>query len=136
MRILLTFLVLLGAGVAWYVAGRAPGPTIEIASPTGTIGQKGEMLVNIDAPGGQLSRLDIVLEQGDRRMQLFALSEAGPAQLTREGDRGIGDVEYRGFPASGAGVANADPAARGILCAAVESGREADQLAAHAVARS
>ena len=199
MRILLTLIVLLGlsAGVAWHFAGRAPGPTIEIASPTGTIGQKGELLVNIDAPDGQLSRLEIVLEQGDKRIPLFALSDAGAAHLTHEGERGIrvtrsigkrdipdlqtgaarivvtavrpvlfgyreaqataerninvrltppqiavqsthhyinhggseavvyrvqpadaasgvrvGDLEYRGFPASGAGVANADPALR------------------------
>ena len=91
MRILLTLIVLLalGAGVAWYFAGRAPGPTIEIAGPTGAVGQKGELQVNVDAPGGQLSRLDIVLEQVDKRMPLFALSGTGGAQLTRQGERGI-----------------------------------------------
>lgn len=199
MRILLSLIVLLalGGGVAWYIAGREPGPTVEIAGPAATIGQKGELRVNINAPGGQLSRLDIVLEQADRRMPLFALNDASAGQLTRESDSGIrvtraigkrdlpdlqagaarivvtavrpvlfgyreaqttvarnidvrltppqiavqsthhyinhggseavvyrvtpadaasgvrvGDIEYRGFPASGAGVANADPALR------------------------
>jgi murein DD-endopeptidase MepM/ murein hydrolase activator NlpD len=86
-RVLLVLIVLLGlgAGAAWYFAGRAAGPTIEIAQPAKAIGQIGELAVNVDTPGGQLVRLDISLEQNGRRLPLFSLSD-GAAQLTREGN--------------------------------------------------
>lgn len=89
MRILTTLIVILAAaaGIAWYFAGQAPGPVIEIAQPLKAIGQNGELVVNIDAPAGQLVTLDAVLEQGDRRTSLFSLAGGNGAQLTREGDR-------------------------------------------------
>jgi murein DD-endopeptidase MepM/ murein hydrolase activator NlpD len=87
MRTLLVLIVLLaaGAGAAWYFAGRAPGPTIEIARPAKAVGQTGELIVNVDAPDGKLTRLDIALEQNDKRTPLFSLSGSSAAQLTREG---------------------------------------------------
>lgn len=87
--LILVLLLALGAGAAWYFAGRAPGPGIEIVQPAKAIGQTGELAVNIDTPGGDLLRLDIALEQGSRRMQIFSLSGASVAQLSREGDRSI-----------------------------------------------
>lgn len=88
MRTLLVLLVLLGlgAGAAWYFAGQAPGPTIEIAQPAQAVGQTGELVVNVDAPGGTLTQLNIALEQNGKRTPLFALSEASAAQMTREGE--------------------------------------------------
>jgi murein DD-endopeptidase MepM/ murein hydrolase activator NlpD len=87
MRILLVLIALLGfgAGAAWYFAGRAAGPTIQIAQPANAIGQIGDLAVNVDTPGGQLVRLDISLDQNGRRLSLFSLS-GGAAQLTREGN--------------------------------------------------
>lgn len=89
MRIFTTLIVILvaAAGAAWYFAGRAPGPAIEIAQPLKHIGQTGELVVNIDAPAGKLVALDAVLEQGTRRTPLFSLAGGNGAQLTREGDR-------------------------------------------------
>jgi murein DD-endopeptidase MepM/ murein hydrolase activator NlpD len=88
MRILLILIVLLGfgAGAAWYVAGRAAGPTLEIAQPAKAVGQIGDLVVNVDTPDGQLVRLDISLEQNGRVLPLFSLSGSSAAQLTREGD--------------------------------------------------
>lgn len=91
MRILLVLIVLLGlgAGAAWYFAGRAAGPTIEIAQPAKAVGQTGDLVVNVDTPGGQLVRLEISLEQNGKLRSLFSLSDASAAQLTREGDQRI-----------------------------------------------
>lgn len=97
MRILVVVILLLGvgAGAAWYLAGRATAPTIEITQPAEAVGQIGDLVVNVDTPNGQLVRLDISLEQNERRLPLFNLSDGG-AQLTREGNdrirvtRGIG----------------------------------------------
>lgn len=91
MRSFLVLIVLLGlgAGAAWYFAGRAPGPAIEIVQPAKAIGQTGELLVNIDTPGGKLAQLDIALEQNGKHTSLFSLSDDNTAQLTRDGERGI-----------------------------------------------
>jgi murein DD-endopeptidase MepM/ murein hydrolase activator NlpD len=88
MRTLLFILVLLalGAGVAWFVAGRAEGPVIEITQPSKAIGQTGELVVVVDTPEGQLSKLDIVLEQNGKQTPLFSLTGTAAAQMTREGD--------------------------------------------------
>jgi murein DD-endopeptidase MepM/ murein hydrolase activator NlpD len=110
MRILVVLIVLLGCGVgaAWYFAGRSAGPTIEIAQPAKAVGQIGDLVVSVDTPGGRLVRLDIFLEQDNRRLPLFSLSDSGSAQLTREGNdtmrvtRAIGKRE---IPELEAGVA-------------------------------
>jgi hypothetical protein len=195
---LLTILIALavGAGVAWVMAGRAPGPVIEIREPT-AVGQTGTLAVAVEAPKGVLDRLDVVLEQGGAATPLFSLAPdtasalehetpervvlkrplgkrdvptlvAGTAKITvtavrpvlfgyreaastasrdfevrltppqvsamsqfhyvnhggsevvvyrvnpatAESGVRVGDFEYRGFPASGAGIPNADPALR------------------------
>lgn len=89
MRILTTLIVILAAaaGISWYFAGRAPGPVIQIAQPLKGVGQSGELVVNIEAPAGNLAKLEAVLEQGARRTPLFSLAGGNAAQLTREGDR-------------------------------------------------
>jgi murein DD-endopeptidase MepM/ murein hydrolase activator NlpD len=193
---LLTLVIALGigAGVAWFMAGRAPGPVIEIREPS-AVGQTGTLAVAVEAPKGVLDRLDVVLEQGGASTTLFSLAPdsstalqhetpdrvvltrplgkrdvptlaAGTAKVTvtavrpvlfgyrhatstasrdfevrltppqvgaqsqfhyinhggsemvvyrvnpatAESGVRVGDFEYRGFPASGAGIANADPA--------------------------
>lgn len=91
MRILVALIVLLalGAGAAWYSAGRAEGPSIEITQPANAVGQIGDLAVSVDTPGGQLLRLDIALEQNGNRLSLFSLSDGSAAQLTREADNRV-----------------------------------------------
>jgi murein DD-endopeptidase MepM/ murein hydrolase activator NlpD len=91
MRILLVLIVLLGigAGAAWYVAGRAPAPTIEIVQPA-AVGQTGELVVVVDSPGGTLTQLEITLEQNGTPTPLFSLSDGNSAgQMTRESEERI-----------------------------------------------
>src|SRR5882757_8875716 len=83
------FLLGAGAGVAWYMAGRAPGPKIEIAQPTNAIGQLGELVVNIDAPGGKLTQVDIALEQNGKTTSLVNSQGAATAQLPRQGENRV-----------------------------------------------
>ena len=195
---LLTIVIVLavGAGVVWVMAGREPGPVIEIREPA-AVGQTGTLALAVEAPDGVLDRLDVVLEQGGAATTLFTLAPdtsgalahetpdrvvltrplgkrdvptlaAGSAKVTvtavrpvlfgyrqatstasrdfevrltppqvaaqsqfhyinhggsevvvyrvnpatAESGVRVGDLEYRGFPASGAGIANADPALR------------------------
>ena len=67
----LLVLVAAGAGTAWLMAGRQPGPVIEITEPA-AIGQMGELVVNIDTPRGVLNSLQVTLEQGDRTLSIFS----------------------------------------------------------------
>jgi murein DD-endopeptidase MepM/ murein hydrolase activator NlpD len=98
-------LLFAAAGAAWYVAGRADPPVIEIVAPARLIGQSGDLAVTVASPGGQLTRLDVTLEQGEARWPVFALPGAEPAQLVEEGEhhlrltRPIGKREVPGLEA-------------------------------------
>ncbi|HTX24533.1 MAG TPA: M23 family metallopeptidase [Steroidobacteraceae bacterium] len=87
MKKLVGFMVLLAiaAGFAWVAAGRAAGPVIDITSPGAAIGRASELDVAIDAPGGRLNALSVVLEQGTSRVPIATLSGAELAQLPRQG---------------------------------------------------
>ena len=82
----LFILVAAGAGAAWVVAGCAPGPMIEFIEPV-AVGQVGELVMTIDTPGGELSLLEVTLEQGGETLQVFNLATRGGASgLVREGE--------------------------------------------------
>lgn len=193
--VLVVVLIVLALGVAWQVASRAvgPGPSIDIESPATAIGQTGQLRLNVEAPGGKLSRVDVDLEQNGVRVPLvrfpgeeavqsgsrfrfvreigkrqFAQLDSGPARLVVTAERPllfglrravssaardidvrlapptievvstfhyvnhggselivyrvspsgavsgvrVGEHEYVGFPASGAGVSSADEGLR------------------------
>lgn len=76
MRIFLVLLLLLalGAGGAWYFAGRTSPPTIQVVQPAKAVGQTGELLVEIGAPRDRLQTLNVWLEQDGRRTALYSLS--------------------------------------------------------------
>jgi hypothetical protein len=52
-----------GAAAAWFWAGRAEGPRVEIRQPERFIGQVSTLDVMVESPGGALSALDVSLEQ-------------------------------------------------------------------------
>jgi murein DD-endopeptidase MepM/ murein hydrolase activator NlpD len=85
-KLLIVFVVLVvAAGAAWFNAGRAPGPSIDIARPA-VVGQTGELSIAIGAPGGALTRLEVLLEQDSLRTELFSLPGNEISALTREDD--------------------------------------------------
>lgn len=88
MRKLLALVVLLVliAGGAWIAAGRAVGPTLEIAQPTKLIGQTGELTIAIESPTA-LKALDVAIEQEGTRIPIFSLPGDANAKFTQEGDR-------------------------------------------------
>ena len=82
---LLVLLALAGGGGAYWWAGRAGGPVITVAKPQALMGQGAVVEVTVDAPGGQLSRLDVAFDQGGKQTSLFALNQAAAAGLTQDG---------------------------------------------------
>jgi murein DD-endopeptidase MepM/ murein hydrolase activator NlpD len=71
-----------GAGAAWVLAGRAPGPVVEFIEPT-TIGRIGELVVAIEAPRGEIATLDVTLEQNGESMPVFSLASGRTDTLAR-----------------------------------------------------
>ena len=89
------------AGAVWYFAGEADPPVIEIAQPARMVGQTGELDVAIAAPRGELTRLQVTLQQGTTQLPVFALPSAGSAQLARESEhrmRLTGSIGKRDMP--------------------------------------
>jgi murein DD-endopeptidase MepM/ murein hydrolase activator NlpD len=70
---------LLVAGVLYYRSGREAGPTIDLRSPERLIGQAGSMELLVGAPGGQITRLEVTLEQDGRAFPVFSLEQATDA---------------------------------------------------------
>jgi hypothetical protein len=90
MRRFLIILIVLAvalAGGAWIVAGRMPGPDIQIGKPEKFIGTSSPVEVSVSAPNTALADLRVVLEQDGKQVQLFNLSEPGKAQTKQEGDK-------------------------------------------------
>jgi murein DD-endopeptidase MepM/ murein hydrolase activator NlpD len=67
------FLILaaiVGGGVAWFLAGREPGPRIVITAPQGFVGQKGSLTFTIDTPDGRVNAVSAVVEQNGQQLSV------------------------------------------------------------------
>ena len=95
-----------GGLTVWVLAGRAPGPQIEIVQPA-VVGQVGELAVTIETPGGHLDSLEITLEQDGVTMPVFTLAGGDASGLAVEGDavRVTRPVGKRAYPDLKAGRA-------------------------------
>ena len=87
MRFLLGLLLilLLAAGGAFVVAGRMPGPPIEIIKPEKVVGVSTPLEVAVQAPGARLEELQVVLEQNGKQFPLFTLADQKGAQVKQDG---------------------------------------------------
>ena len=74
----------LGFGAAWFFAGRAEGPRIDIRQPERFIGQETSLDVMVESPGGQFARVDVSLEQDGRSHPLFTLAQPAQANVRQE----------------------------------------------------
>jgi murein DD-endopeptidase MepM/ murein hydrolase activator NlpD len=70
--VLLVLLAVAAAGIGWFLAGRAEGPTIAISAPERYVGQSGTLELAIDVPGGRLADLSVQLEQNGQAIALDA----------------------------------------------------------------
>jgi murein DD-endopeptidase MepM/ murein hydrolase activator NlpD len=69
---------------AWYWAGRAEGPRIDIRQPERFIGQVTSLDVMVESPGGRFARVDVTLEQGGRSHPVFTLAQPARASVRQE----------------------------------------------------
>jgi murein DD-endopeptidase MepM/ murein hydrolase activator NlpD len=103
---LLVLLVFAGAAT-WVVAGRAPGPVIEIAESV-VVGQTGEVAIAIETPGGELNMLDVALVQDGASTPIFTLATDAAAlePETENRVRLVRPVGKRLYPDLKAGTAS------------------------------
>jgi murein DD-endopeptidase MepM/ murein hydrolase activator NlpD len=80
----LLLILLLAAGGAYVVAGRAGGPSIVIGKPETFVGMATPLDVTIGTPGGTLSAVTVVFEQNGKRTPLFALDNTAGAVAKQE----------------------------------------------------
>jgi murein DD-endopeptidase MepM/ murein hydrolase activator NlpD len=73
----LLFLAVVAAGGAWIWAGRSAGPTIELRQPEGFIGQATTLEMSVETPDGQLSSVDVNVEQNGKTFPVFAVDQGG-----------------------------------------------------------
>jgi murein DD-endopeptidase MepM/ murein hydrolase activator NlpD len=103
MRYLLGLIVLLvlAAGGAYVVAGRATPPSIEIARPVKFVGASTPLEVTVGAPMSKFSALRIVLEQNGKQIPLYSLDSTSGADVKQDGPDKLKitrDVGKQGVP--------------------------------------
>ncbi len=81
----LILLLLLAAGGAYVVAGRAAVPSIEIGKPEKFVGTTTPLEVTFGAPGGKLTSASVFFEQNGKRTPLYALDNPAGATVKPDG---------------------------------------------------
>jgi murein DD-endopeptidase MepM/ murein hydrolase activator NlpD len=70
------------AVLAYWMAGRVPGPAVEIDEPQRLLGRSGVLEISIEAPAGTFERLEASLAQADRTFPLLAIAAGQGATAT------------------------------------------------------
>lgn len=81
----LLLLILIGAlvvGGAYLIGGYQAAPAIEVKTPEKFLGQNSSLEFFVDAPAGNFSRIDAVLEQEGQSTPVFTYDPAQPASAT------------------------------------------------------
>jgi murein DD-endopeptidase MepM/ murein hydrolase activator NlpD len=67
----LVLALLIGAGAAYVIAGRAGGPSIQISKPEKYVGTSTPVEVNVSVPGGQLAAVRVAFEQNGKQTTVY-----------------------------------------------------------------
>jgi murein DD-endopeptidase MepM/ murein hydrolase activator NlpD len=96
----LVLIVALAAGGAWFVAGRQPGPAIEILKPEKFVGTSSQVEVLVHAPAAELTALTLTLEQNGKQYPLYSLGDQS-AEVTEDdtGTRITREIGKQSVPA-------------------------------------
>ena len=81
----LTLVAALVLGAAFYIAGNASGPEIEIVRPTRLIGRAAVFEATVTTPAGNLTSLDVVIEQDGRQLPLYSLATPEDGEVRQDG---------------------------------------------------
>jgi murein DD-endopeptidase MepM/ murein hydrolase activator NlpD len=109
MRTLLALVlaVLMAVGLVWFLAGRAAGPAITLGAPTTVVGYRTPLKLDVYAPGGALTALDVSFEQNGQAQPLGSLAEPKALKIAPAADRAVvtGEIGRQSAPALKSGTA-------------------------------
>jgi murein DD-endopeptidase MepM/ murein hydrolase activator NlpD len=80
----LLILALVASLGAWFWAGRAVGPTLEIRQPDKFVGQATALELMVEAPEGRFSQIDVSVEQNGKTLPVFALGQPSQADVKQD----------------------------------------------------
>jgi len=74
-RALLVLIVIgvIGLGGAYFIAGRQPGPSIDLRSPDKFVGQNTPLEFFVEAPGGKFNKIEATLDQEGQQTNVFSM---------------------------------------------------------------
>ena len=85
MWLVLALVAIVGLGGGLYVsAGRIDGPIIDILQPVRLVGRASTFEATVEAPEGNLTSLEAVIEQGDQRLSLFSLDQLSDGDIRQD----------------------------------------------------
>jgi len=89
MKYLVSFVLILAraAGGAWFVAGRMPGPAIDIIQPEKFVGLSTPVEFVVQSPAAELTALTLIVEQNGQQFPVYTLGDEG-VEL-KEDDTGV-----------------------------------------------
>jgi murein DD-endopeptidase MepM/ murein hydrolase activator NlpD len=77
-------LLIVGGGVAYYLAGQEPGPLVTIHGPAVMGSASATLDASIDMMGTRLTRVEAKLEQAEKQFPVFSLASPGDARFVQE----------------------------------------------------
>jgi murein DD-endopeptidase MepM/ murein hydrolase activator NlpD len=81
----LVLVLAIAAGGTWWYAGRDGAPAIQVHQPGKVVGQAGTLDLTFTTPRGELSQLDVTLEQNGQTYPLFSLAQQDQGVLKQDG---------------------------------------------------
>jgi len=81
----LTLVGALALGAGFYIAENASGPEIEIIQPSRLVGRSAVFEALVTAPGGNLTSLDVIIEQDGQRLALYSLDTPLEGEVRQDG---------------------------------------------------
>jgi murein DD-endopeptidase MepM/ murein hydrolase activator NlpD len=73
----------IAVAIAWITAGNAPGPELRFLAPA-AVGERGELVLEIVTPGGELTSLTVSLSQREETIPIYELGATMPVPLAQE----------------------------------------------------
>lgn len=80
-------LIVVAGGLAWFLAGRAAGPGLTLGAPTAVIGHRTPFRLEVYAPGGAVTGLDVTLEQNGKALPVGSLAQKQGLSIAPAADK-------------------------------------------------
>ncbi len=102
----LLFIVGIGGGAAYYIAGQTEAPKITIEEPAALVGQSSTLALTVDSPPAEVDRVTVSMEQGGKVLPVASLDPKTDSSLKADGPVSVTrDIGKKTLPELQAGPA-------------------------------